>query len=449
MVLLAVTLAVLGVFIAAYVLFALRERFRLYIAAGAALVSFAILVGTGTFVLSSGTPCALFGYVPSGSPWSVCGEAGYVQWDALGLLFGLLMLSALLHRQGFFKYVAVRLTRASSGKPLPLFLALSLLTFGLSAFLNSISVMVVMATITIEISRATGLSPIPFLLAEISASNAGGAATFVGDPPNVILGTYLGLGFNDFLLYAAPLALGAMVAILILFWWMNRKHLAPGSTGAVGSAKLPELPRLDMTALVPAVAAFVATLVLLAVNASIPLSVGEIGLLGGALALVLTPAIERRSLLVGLDWEILGFIFFLFLVVGTLRLGGFLDLFARGLEQVGGSNALLTSSLLLWTLGLISSVVDNVPLAAVAAPLIATMSSKQGFPVGSLAYASAVGLDVGGNGTPIGASANVAGLSVARRLGVAITWKEYLRQAFPVMIVSLAAANLVLIAMVH
>jgi Na+/H+ antiporter NhaD/arsenite permease-like protein len=166
--------------------------------------------------------------------------------------------------------------------------------------------------------------------------------------------------------------------------------------------------------------------------------------MGALLAILLFPARDRKSMLLGVDWEILIFIFFLFLLVGTLMLGGFLTLFAGGLERLGGTNALLTASILLWTLGLLSSIVDNVPLAAVAAPLIATMSHARGYSVGSLVYATAVGTDVGGNGTPIGASANVAGLSVARRMGVTISWKRYLRQAFPIMVVSLLAANLVL-----
>ena len=194
-----------------------------------------------------------------------------------------------------------------------------------------------------------------------------------------------------------------------------------------------------------AVGAFVVTIGLLIFNLYLPPSVGEIGLVGAALALLVAGREGARELLKGLDWMTLGFFFFLFLMVGSLQLTGVIDEVAQGLGSAGSGSVLLLASLLLWSLGLLSSVVDNVPLAAAAAPIMQSLHLHRGVPVGSMVYATAVGTDVGGNGTPIGASANVVGLAVARKAGVRISWGTYIARAFPIMVGSLLAANFVLL----
>ncbi len=436
---------VLALFALAYVLFALREEKKTLVAGVLGGIAIGLSLLGGFIPLSPGGACEIFGYHPIGSPWSVCSINGFVEWDTLGLLVGLFILAAVLSQLDFFRYVAIRLARSSGGRPLPLFLTLSLLSFALSAFINSITVMVVLAALTLELSRELKLDPIPFLLAEISCSNVGGAATFVGDPPNVILATYFHLSFTDFLLYAGPLALGALGVTLTLFALRYRSEFRSEKARSVRelTAVAPP-PALDRKRLPWALGAFALTLGLLAFNASLPPSVGEIGLLGGALGLVVAGRSQAWKVLRAVDWEVLLFFLFLFLLVGGLEATGVIRLIASGIADAGGGNALLTASLLLWVLGLLSSVVDNVPLAAAAAPLILTLHQTQGLPVQSLVYATAVGTDVGGNGTPIGASANVVGLGIARRAGVTISWSRYLKEAFPIMVASLAAANLVL-----
>ncbi len=433
-----------GLFVGAYVFFAWKEGIKTWVAAVAGLSGMGVGILAGLLPLSSGGFCDVFGYRPAESPWGFCAHNGFVEWDTLGLLLGLFMLATLLNDRGVFRYLALRLAKGSGGHPLRLFLALSGLAFVLSAFINSITVMLVLATITIEVAQDLGLSPIPLLLVEISASNAGGAATFVGDPPNVILGTYFGLSFNDFVLYAAPMALAALATLLLLFWWVSHRALERPRTPTPSSGSW-QLPVLEPRGTLFATGAFALTIGLLVINSYIPPSVGEIGLIGGGLALVGAGRSGWRSLLRRVDWNTLGFFFFLFLLIGSLEVTGVIDVLARGVGRLGGTDLLLTSSLLLWILGLLSSVVDNVPLAAAAAPLIASLHAARGYPIGSLVYASAVGTDVGGNGTPIGASANVVGLAVARRAGVVISWKRYLSWAFPIMLASLGAANLVLL----
>lgn len=414
--------AALAIFVVAYVLFALLERHRTVVAGLAAgSVLAAGLVAPARLLPS--------GYAAGGS---------VIEWNTLGLLVGLFLFAAVLGRLGLFGAVAERLASRWPGRPLRVLLVLTALSFLLSAFVNSITVLAVLAPVSLEVARRFGRSPAVLLVAEISASNVGGAATFVGDPPNVILGTFFHLGFIDFLLHTGPAALLGLAVVLLWFGWIGRRTWeAPGSPAvatAAGSAPEPG-PRAYL-----ALAAFAGTIAVLAVQGPLGVPVWLVGLAGGAVALAFVRRGELRGVLRGVDAETLLFFLFLFVLVGGLTDTGAIAWMAAGLAGAGGGNLLLTGTILLWTLALLSSVVDNVPLAAAAAPLIGALGR---FSAAPLVYASALGTDIGGNGTPIGASANVVGLAAARREGVRIGWKEYLRLAFPAMLLTVAAANLV------
>lgn len=415
--------AAIAVFVGAYVLFVLRGRHQLLIAGAAALVA----LGLGLVSVSS-----LF---PSG--WS--GRGGVVDWDTMGLLVGLFLFAGTLREVGLFRRIARRLARQLNGRPVAMFLSLSVATFVLSAFLNSISVLLVVATVTLELARESGLDPVPLLLAEIAAANAGGAATFVGDPPNVILGTFFQLTFGDFLLHTALPALAALAVILLLFSRAFRRPPAPVSPPA-NAAPEPHEPRFGVAV---ALAGFGGMLGVLAVQGPLGIPIWAIGLAGGLVALLLAGRTHAPEVLRHFDWPTLAFFVFLFVLVGALVQTGVIGSLAGGLSSAGGGNLLLTGSLLLWTFGLLSSVVNNVPLAAAAAPLIAAIGTGSGVPVRPLVWATALGTDLGGSGTPIGASANVVGLAVYRKAGIQVSWRQYLRTAFPVMLATLAAANLV------
>jgi len=414
-------LAALGLFVVAYGLFATFERYRLVIAAAGA----AVLVGVGWVPLTD--------LVPSG----INGQGGVVEWNTLALLAGLLLFSGLLGALGFFRWISLGLLKRTGESPMRLFLGLALLAFVLSAFINSIAVMLVLAAVTFEVSRHTGQDPVPLLLAEITASNIGGAATYVGDLPNVILGTYGQLTFVDFLVHTGPAALAALLVALVMFSRsVDRRRGKP----AVAPAPVPPVDRLWLGT---ALAAFVVMIALLALDPWTGIPIWVVGLGGGVAALAIGGAHHLRPLLLALDLETIGFFLFLFVLVGGLVTTGAIGAVAGGIASAGTGNLLLTGSVLLWSLGLLSSVVNNVPLAAAAGPLIGQVGADTGLPIAPMLYATAIGTDIGGNGTPIGASGNVVALSAADRAGVRITWGTYLRRAFPVMLASLAASNLV------
>ena len=413
--------AALGLFVLAYALFAAFERYRVAVAAAAA-----------AFLLFSGW-VPWMDLLPTG--WS--GKSAVVEWNTVALLAGLLLFSGLLGSLGFFRWVSYRLIERTGERPLRLFFGLAGLAFVLSAFINSIAVMLVLAAVTLDVARHSGQDPVPLLLAEISAANIGGAATYIGDLPNVILGTYGNLTFTDFLIHTGPPALAAFLVALALFSRQVARRASPAPT-----TPLPAQP-VDRRWLGTALGAFVTMLALITTAPFTGVPVWIIGVGGGLAALAIGGAHHLRPLLLALDFETIGFFVFLFVLVGGLVTTGALGGIADGIASAGTGNLLLTGSLLLWSLGLLSSCVNNVPLAAAAAPLIGQVGIDTGLPTAPMLYAAALGTDIGGNGTPIGASANVVGLAAAKRAGVAVGWGTYLRRAFPVMLVSLAVSNVV------
>ncbi len=411
------------VFLGAYVLFALRERYRVLVAG----VGAALLLATGV--------------VPIGRllPTGFAGDGSLIEWNTLGLLAGLFLFAGLLAEVGFLRWAADRLTRRTGGRPLRLLLALSALSFVLSAFVNSITVLLVLAAITIEIARSARVDPVPLLLAEISAANAGGASTFIGDPPNVIFGTYFHLSFADFALHTG---LPALAALGVLLLWFGRGMSRDAPAGVEAPSSPAAAPTLSPGSW-GAVLTFGAVLVVLAAQGPLGLPVWLVGLSGGALALLLAGPARVRAVLRRFDAETLAFFLCLFVLVGGLVTTGLLSSWAGSLAGATHDDAVVTGSLLMWVFALISAFVDNVPLAAAAAPFLALLSGDSGLAAAPLVYASSLGTDLGGNGSPIGASANVVGLAVARREGVTVGWPQYLRRCFPAMLASVAAANLV------
>ncbi|MCI4373140.1 MAG: hypothetical protein L3K02_05810 [Thermoplasmata archaeon] len=413
--------AATAIVVVTYVLVVWKERYRLLLAAGGA----AVMLGSGLVPIS-----ALW---PTG--WD--GQGGLLQWNTLALLLGLFVFATLLSLLGFFRWAGFRLAQRTQGRAVLLFLGLTGLAFVLSAFLDSIVVVLVLSAITIETARRVGQDPIPLLIAEISAANLGGAATLVGDPPNLILGTYFHLSFFDFLLHTGlPAVAGLAVALLLFSRSVERTH-APPNLDHVAPAVL------DRSPVAASLAVFGGLMVVLAVQAPLGVPVWAIGLAAAFAGFALAGPARIRALFRSVDFETLAFFTFLFILVGGLVTTGVIASLSGGFGTAGGGNLLVTGSLLLWTFGLLSAVVNSVPLAAAAAPLIARLGAGTGMSTSSLVYAVALGNDIGGNGTPIGASGNIVGLGVARRLGVTISWSQFVRRSFPIMIACLATANLV------
>jgi Na+/H+ antiporter NhaD/arsenite permease-like protein len=309
-------------------------------------------------------------------------------------------------------------------------------------------VLLFMATVTIELSRLLKFDPVPIIIAEIVAANTGGAATMCGDPPNIIIGTAFGYTFTDFALNTGPIAWGGMLVSLGFFYYAFRKILAPPKgTPAVPLKARPEPAEaiVNRRLFLLNTGIFIAVVVLLVTHAQTGMSLALIGVIAAALTLL---AATRRALHIiqRVDWRTLLFFVGLFICVGGLEETGVLQMLAQYIGDISGGSLILVIPLILWLSAFASAIVDNIPFAATMVPVIANLSQTHGLALPTLGWTLALGTDIGGNATPIGASANVVGTAIAEKEGHPISWGRFCKYAIPsmVMVVSLCWLYLIL-----
>ena len=305
-----------------------------------------------------------------------------------------------------------------------------------------------LTTVTIELARLLKFDPVPIIVAEIFAANVGGSATMCGDPPNIIIGTAFGYTFTDFVTNTGPIAWAGMILVLVYFYLIFRKSLA--TPKPEGDATLhnnypqpseaienPWLFRINT-------AIFILVVVLLVTHAQTGLSVAIIGCI--AAALTLAAATKKASHLIQrLDWRTLLFFVGLFVCVGGLEETGVLEMVADYIGKVSGGNIVLVIPIILWISAFASAIVDNIPFAATMVPVIKELALAPHLSLSTLSWTLALGADIGGNATPIGASANVVGTAIAEREGYPIGWGRFLKYAFLPMILVVALCHLLLV----
>ncbi len=372
-----------------------------------------------------------------------------IHWEALGLIFGMFVLVAALAKSGFFRWIGLHMLRITKFNAFKMFLVNCTLAAFLAAFMDSITVLIFMASLTIETCRILKISPTPFLIGQITSANIGGSATMVGDPPNVIIGTALNLGFLDFVQNTAPIALVVFGVNFALFFVWYRRSLYNGEVDVEQIYEdhkdlHPDTAIKDVKLMRISLAVFAFTVTLLVLHQLLDIGIAFAALLGAAIVLSLAQN-ETDSLVHDIDWHTIIFLAGLFVLVGGLEKTGLLHDIADGIVGFGGGSSILILTLILWVGALASAFVDNVPFATAMVPVIGQIAVDTGIPVNKLGYTLALGCDVGGNGTPIGASANVVGLAVAEKSGVHISWKEYCKSAFPIMLVCMIVVNLLVL----
>ena len=374
----------------------------------------------------------------------------FVNWEALGLVFGMFILVAALTASGFFRWIGLHALRVAKFRPLRVFVLFCGLAALLAAFMDSITVLIFMASLTLEVCSILELHPTPFLLGLITSANIGGSATMVGDPPNVIIGTSLGLGFVDFVANTGPVAVTVFLANLGFFYLMYRKTdlrrgvAAPEALFRKHRELEPFSAVRDVRLMRISLLVFAFTVTLLVLHQVLDLLVAFVALLGATLVLTLGGR-DMPELVEKIDWHTLLFLGGLFVIVGGLEKTGVLRDAAIALGGAAGGNIALLLTVILWTSALLSMVLDNIPFAAAMVPIVRDVAAVHNVPLPSLAWALALGADIGGNATPIGASANVVGLAVAEKAGVHVSWRDYLRPAIPATIVAVTVANVLLV----
>ena len=376
---------------------------------------------------------------------------GPVHWEALGLIFGMFVMIQVLKKGGFFRWVGLKVLMAAKFRILRVFLLFSVISAFLAAFMDSITVLLFMASLTMEITTILKISPVPFIMGEITSANIGGCATMVGDPPNIIIGTALKLSFTDFMVNLGPLAVIIFGLNLLFFYIFYRKYLTDSKVDSTEFYKVykylmpkPEHAIKDRRTTRIALSIFIFSLVLLVFHQPLHLSVAFIGILGAVLTMLIGGG-KLPKMVERIDWRSIIFFAGMFVVVGGLESAGVMSDLAHGIEAFSGNNLALALTAILWVASALSMFVDNVPMAAMMVPIVKSLSEGTGLPVGPYAWTICVATDVAGNATPIGASANIVGLSVEEKGGVHQTWKEYCKAALPATILALVVCNIYLV----
>ncbi len=367
--------------------------------------------------------------------WRVSGESaessGGINWATILFIAGMMVMVEGMGISGFFRWLCLKLAKLVHYRPIPIFVVFMLMAAGLSMFIDSITVILFLAAVTVELCQLLKCNPVPMILSEIFCANLGGSATMCGDPPNIIIGTSLGYAFSDFVTNTGVIAGISLLFAVVYFYVCFRRELSM-SEGQSTAADCPE-PKTAITdgkQFVCSVLIFGVAVVLLITHASTGLTVAFIGVFVAVLTLIA----QRRSALVLLkkvDYETLLFFTGLFVVVSGLEETGVLELIAEGISMICGTNAKLVIAVILWISAVASAFVDNIPFAATMIPVIKSLAVAQGMDLSVLAWTLSVGTDIGGSATPIGASANVVGISVASREGYPIGWGKYCRYAAP------------------
>jgi Na+/H+ antiporter NhaD/arsenite permease-like protein len=377
----------------------------------------------------------------------------YENWETLLFVFGMMTVIETMNESGFFRWLGLHSARFVKLDPLKLFFLFPFIAGFLSAFVDSITVMLFMSTLTVEVCAIIGMNPLPLIFSEICAANIGGASTMVGDPPNVILGTYFQLSFMDFVRNTGVIAWIGFFVNTAFFIWFYKKEIFPARERLL---KDPAWVQQEVEKLNPQEAiqdrrlfwvgllSIFYVVVVLVSHHITHMSVAVCAMTGALIAL-LTGGHKMGRVLEKIDYSTIAFFAGLFIIVGAMEHVGLLKIAASIVKEASGGNFFIALSIILWISAFGSSIVDNVPFAATMAPILKHMSETFGFSLMPLIWSTSLGTDIGGNGTPIGASANVVAVATYERMtDRKIGWGYYCKACYPAMMVVVIVCNLLI-----
>ena len=365
-----------------------------------------------------------------------------VDWNVIFLLLGMMVIVGILRQTGVFEYTAIWAAKRAKGSALRVMILLVLITAVASALLDNVTTVLLIAPVTLLVCERLGVNPVPFLIAEVFASNIGGAATLVGDPPNIIIASRAGLSFNDFLIHMAPLVVIALAAFIALLPVLFRGSFSvePGRIDEIMSLNEREAIR-DVRLLVKCAVVLTAVFAGFIAHSAIHMEPALVALLGAG-TLILITGVDREHYLDSVEWETLLFFAGLFILVGALVKTGVIGRLAQLAGEATGGNPLLAAMAILVISAVLSGIIDNIPYVATMSPVVADLAATVSNPVQAQAlwWSLAAGADFGGNLTAVGASANVVMLGIAAREGHPISFWEFSRKGAVVTVLCIAIA---------
>ncbi|MEV6967886.1 ArsB/NhaD family transporter [Hamadaea sp. NPDC051192] len=362
-----------------------------------------------------------------------------IDWNVIFLLIGMMLIVAVLRRTGLFEYLAIWAVKRARGRPYPVMVILVLITGIASAGLDNVTTVLLVAPVTLFVCDRLGLPAAPFLIAEVMASNIGGTATLIGDPPNIIIASRSGLTFNDFLSVLAPIVLILLVVFLALCRWLFRHAFAADSSRVASvmamrereAIRNPRLLAVSLAVLAVVLAAFL-------LHSMLHLEPSVVAIVGG-LILLAASRLDPDEIARDVEWHTLIFFAGLFVMVGALVNTGVVDTVSQAATNAVDGRLWGATMLLLWASAALSAVIDNIPYVATMSPIVADLVHADGTPQGNvLWWALALGADLGGNATAIGASANVVMLGIAERSGKPISFWQFTKYGLIVTVITVA-----------
>jgi Na+/H+ antiporter NhaD/arsenite permease-like protein len=361
---------------------------------------------------------------------------GHIDFNTIGVLIGMMLVVSVVKNSGLFEYIAIWTAKKSKGDPWIIMVCFMIITAVLSAILDNVTTVLLIGPMTIVITQLLKLNPIPYLITQIIASNVGGTSTLIGDPPNIMIGSAAGLGFLDFLINLGPVVIVLLFVMIICFKYIYKDTLIVDEIYKENIMRLDENKAIkDKPLLIKSLV--VITLILFGFMFHNVIHIDScVVALSGATIMLLIGGQDVEVILSEIEWSTIGFFAGLFVVVGGLSEVGIISELATIIIEGTNGNLIFTMIIILWISAIISSFLDNIPFVATLIPLILTIKA-QGIDVTALWWATSLGACLGGNGTLIGASANVVLASVGEKHGHPITYKEYFKIGFPLMILSI------------
>ncbi len=372
------------------------------------------------------------------------GFASYIDYNTIGILIGMMLFVSVIKASGMFEYIAIKAAKISKGRPWIIMLMFFMITACLSAFLDNVTTVLLVGPMTIAVTEILGINPVPYLITQILASNIGGTATLVGDPPNIMIGSAANISFNDFMINTGvpSIIIGAITLVCFYFIYGRKLHVSEDRMHAVSlldekkAIKNKRLLILSLLIMLFVVLAFIFHSQLGVESSTIAVT--------AAVAILLISGEDVEEVITSVEWTTIVFFIGLFGVVGGLQETGVIDMMANFLINVTDGHEMLMILLILWVSAILSSFLDNIPFVATLIPLILTMS-ESGMNVTPLWWALSLGACLGGNGTLVGASANVVLSGIGKRNGSEITFGQYFKIGFPLMLMSIIVSTIYLI----
>ena len=360
-----------------------------------------------------------------------------IDYNTIGLLIAMMIIVMIMKRTGIFEYMAVKIIKASKAEPFRLIIFISVATGTLSAFLDNVTTILLMLPIALSVTKELKVNPVPFVISAVFESNVGGTATLIGDPPNIMIGSQAGLTFMDFVFNESAICFLILFVTSLLFAFIYKKELVTEEHLKQKILAMNEKDSIkDYLLLKKSLAVFVLVIIGFLFHGALHFESSTIALTGAVILLFIS-GIDSELVLIEVEWKTIFFFSGLFILVGGIEATGVIAMMAKGVIALTGGDLFLTAMAILWVSAIASAFIDNIPFVATMIPLILQLGQMSDINIWPLWWALSLGACLGGNGTAIGASANVVAIGMMDREGVHISFGYYFKVAFPVMLITI------------